>query len=157
MWKASNGRICQRNYVDQHVDDKLQQLQFAPAPCATTAPLYGACTSTYWHPAHASGNQSVWDDRPDKRAQLINTLLNRPEHAKFWALKLGRSVALSVKQIGAQRAQVSSLDRGRSGPQYAVRQFASSLLTASGSTMINPPANFYRTSANRDDAVETSA
>ncbi len=34
-------------------------------------------------------------------------------------------------------------------------QFAKALITASGSTMSNPPANFYRTATDTNDCVET--
>ena len=150
----------QRNYVDRHVDDKLQQLQFAPAPLCDDGTFVRRVYLDVIGilPTLQETEAFLQDDRPDKRAQLINTLLNRPEHAKFWALKWGDLLRLSVKQIGAPSVhKYHRWIEGALGRNMPYDQFASSLLTASGSTMINPPANFYRTSANRDDAVETSA
>lgn len=150
----------QRNYVDRHVDDKLQQLQFAPAPLCDDGTFVRRVYLDVIGilPTLQETEAFLQDDRPDKRAQLINTLLNRPEHAKFWALKWGDLLRLSVKQIGAPSVhKYHRWIEGALGRNMPYDQFATSLLTASGSTMINPAANFYRTSANRDDAVETSA
>lgn len=150
----------QRNYVDRHVDDKLQQLQFAPAPLCDDGTFVRRVYLDVIGilPTLQETEAFLQDDRPDKRAQLIDTLLNRPEHAKFWALKWGDLLRLSVKQIGAPSVhKYHRWIEGALGRNMPYDQFAFSLLTASGSTMINPPANFYRTSADRDDAVETSA
>ncbi|MBR90201.1 MAG: hypothetical protein CMO66_02870 [Verrucomicrobiales bacterium] len=152
--------VPQKNYVDRHVDTKLRQLQFAPA---------GLCDDgTFVRRVHldligtlptiAETDAFVADPRPNKRAQLIDTLLNRPAHAKFWALKWGDLLRLSVKQIGAPSVhKYHRWIEGALAANMPYDRFATALLTARGSTLRNPPANFFRTAANRDDAVETSA
>lgn len=152
--------LPQRNYVDRHIDDKLRQLQFAPAPMCDNATFVRRVYLDVIGilPTIKEVEAFLQDKRPDKRAQLVDTLLNRPEHAQFWALKWGDLLRLSVKQIGAPSVhKYHRWIEGALGRNMPYDQFATSLLTASGSTMINPAANFYRTSANRDDAVETSA
>ena len=152
--------LPQRNYVDRHIDDKLQQLQFAPAPSSDDATfirrVHLDVIGTL--PTIKETTAFVNDPATDKRAKLIEHLLNRPEHAQFWALKWGDLLRLSVKQIGAPSVhKYHRWIEGALGRNMPYDQFARLLLTASGSTLINPPANFYRTSANRDDAVETAA
>src|SRR5439155_8628258 len=87
-----------------------------------------------------------------KRAQLIDQLLERPEFADFWALKwadLLRVEAHSLDQKGVQNfhhwirqsiAENKPLDR-----------FVRELITARGSTYSDPAANYYR--PNRDAAT----
>ena len=152
--------VPQKNYVDGHVDVKLRQLQFAPA---------GLCDDgTFVRRVHldligtlptiAETEAFIADKQPDKRVRLIDALLNRPEHAKFWALKWGDLLRLSVKQIGAPSVhKYHRWIESAIASNMPYDRFATSLLTARGSTLLNPPANFFRTAANRDDAVETSA
>ena len=152
--------VPQKNYVDGHVDVKLRQLQFAPA---------GLCEDgTFVRRVHldligtlptiAETEAFIADKQPDKRVRLIDALLNRPEHAKFWALKWGDLLRLSVKQIGAPSVhKYHRWIESAIASNMPYDRFATSLLTARGSTLLNPPANFFRTAANRDDAVETSA
>ena len=109
-------------------------------------------------PTIAETEAFIADKQPDKRARLIDALLNRPEHAKFWALKWGDLLRLSVKQIGAPSVhKYHRWIESAIASNMPYDRFATSLLTARGSTLLNPPANFFRTAANRDDAVETSA
>ena len=85
------------------MDVKLRQLQFAPAGLCDDGTfvrrVHLDLVGTL--PAIAEAEAFIADARSDKRARLIDTLLNRPEHAKFWALKWGDLLRLSVKQIGA--------------------------------------------------------
>ncbi|HIA17879.1 MAG TPA: DUF1549 domain-containing protein, partial [Planctomycetaceae bacterium] len=98
----------------------------------------------------------VKESAENKRAKLIDQLLDRPEHAKFWALKWGDLLRLTSSQVGSDgvykyyRWLEKSL---RDNMPYD--QFARELLTASGSTLNNPPANFYRTAGDTNDCVET--
>jgi len=152
--------LPQQNYVDRHIDDKLQQLQFAPAPLSDDATFIRRVHLDVIGTLPTIKETTVFVNDPatDKRAKLIEHLLNRPEHAQFWALKWGDLLRLSVKQIGAPSVhKYHRWIEGALGRNMPYDQFARLLLTASGSTLINPPANFYRTSANRDDAVETAA
>jgi hypothetical protein len=93
---------------------------------------------------------------PDKRQLLIDSLLNRPEHAKFWALKWGDLLRLTSKNVGNE-----AVYKYHRWVEQALQEnmpydeFARLLLTASGSTLDNPPANFYRTANDTNDCVET--
>ena len=86
----------------------------------------------------------------------MTTCWNVPEFAKFWALKWGDVLRMTSKQVGGdgvykyhrwvERAVASNMPYD---------EFARHLLTASGSTLTNPPANFYRTAGDTNDCVET--
>ncbi|MEO2024021.1 MAG: DUF1549 and DUF1553 domain-containing protein, partial [Pirellulaceae bacterium] len=150
--------VPRNNYVDQHVHAKLKQLKYLPSEICSDEEfirrLYldviGLLPSTEELQAFAQ------DPAADKRAKLIDQLLERPEHAKFWALKWGDLLRLTSSQVGGDGVYkyYRWLERTlRENMPYD--QFARELLTATGSTMNNPPANFYRTAGDTNDCVET--
>jgi len=148
------------NYIDARVAEKLQQLKFVPADRCTDGEflrrvrldLVGTL------PDPAATLHFLSDSSPDKRDRLIDRLLESPEYAKFWTLKWGDLLRLSERQVGKagarkyhrwiEQAVASNMPYDR---------FSLALLTASGSTFLNPPANYFRTTADANDAMETSA
>lgn len=146
------------NYIDEAVDAKLQQLKFLPSAVCTDEEFIRRVYLDVIGllPTVEEAQQFLADDSSDKRAKLIDRLLDRPEFAKFWTLKWGDLLRLTSKQVGGdgvykyhrwvERAIEANLPYD---------QFARELLTARGSTHLNPPANFYRTAADTNDCVET--
>jgi Protein of unknown function (DUF1549)/Protein of unknown function (DUF1553) len=146
------------NYVDELVYEKLKSAQYLPADICSDAEflrrvhldLIGVL------PTVDETRSFLGDAGPDKRARLVDSLLERPEYAKFWALKWGDLLKLTGKLVGNEavlkyyRWIEESL---RNDMPYD--QFARQLLTASGSTLSNPPANFYRTATDMNECVET--
>jgi hypothetical protein len=95
---------------------------------------------------------------PDKRARLIDALLDRPEYADFWTLKWSDVLRSSRKAIQVKGVYVfqhwlrEHLERNT--PFDAVVR---ELITADGSTFANPPANFYRIARDPQNLAETTA
>ncbi len=148
------------NYIDELVDRKLQLLQLAPSPLATDDEF---CRRVHLDvlgvlPTPEESAAFVADASPDKRSKLIDRLLERPEYASFWALKWGDLLRLNNKQLTAagvpkfHRWLVSTL---RDNMPYD--QFVRELLTSTGSTFANPPANYFRAAADTNDCTETTA
>ncbi len=94
------------------------------------------------------------DPAPDKRAALVDRLLDRPEFADYWAMKW--SDALRVKaefpiNLWPNGAMVyHRWIRESFRVNKPINQFARELLLGSGSNFRNPPANFYRASQSRN-------
>lgn len=88
------------------------------------------------------------DSRPDKRARLIDTLLDRDEYAAYWGLKWGDLLRIKAEfPSNLWPNAVQTYDRWvresvRLNKPYD--QFVRELLTSSGSNFRSPPANFYR-------------
>ena len=146
------------NYIDVLVNAKLKQLQYLPAPTCTDAVflrrVYMDVIGVL--PTIEETNAFLADTAADKRAKLIDMLLERDEYPKFWALKWGDLLRMTSKLVGPDgvykyhRWLESSI---RSNMRYD--EFARELLSASGSTLSNPAANFYRTSSDMNECVET--
>lgn len=88
------------------------------------------------------------DERGDKRARLIDTLLERDEYADYWAMKW--CDLLRVKAEFPINLWPNAVQAYHRWIRDAMRQnrpydaFARDLLTASGSNFREPPVNFYR-------------
>jgi hypothetical protein len=146
------------NYIDELVAAKLRQLQYLPAGvCSDDEFLRRVYLDVIGQlPTLSETKEFLADAGSDKRAKLIDKLLERPEHARFFALKWGDLLRLTNSQIGnsgvfkyhrwVERAFESNLPYD---------QFARELISASGSTLDNPAANFYRTSTDTQDSVES--
>ncbi len=147
-----------QNYIDEHVDAKLQSLRYLPSDVASDDEfLRRVYLDVIGIPPTVEEAQAfLADTAPDKRARLIDALLERPEYAKFWALKWGDVLRLTAGQVGGEGVHkyYRWLERAVAD-NMPYDQFARELLTATGSTLSNPPANFYRTSNDEFDCVET--
>lgn len=146
------------NYVDDLVYGKLRSMQYLPADiCSDSEFLRRVHLDLIGVLPSVEETRSFLEDaNPDKRARLIDALLERPEYAKFWALKWGDLLKLTSKLVGNDAVYKYYRwieDSLRSDLPYD--RFAEQLITASGSTLANPPANFYRTSTDMNECVET--
>ena len=148
----------ENNYVDTHVYSKLRQLQFLPARACTDGEFVRRVHLDVIGivPPADVVVRFLADESPDKRAELIESLLERPEYAKFWALKWGDLLRMTSGQVGSSGVHKYHRWVNRAiDSNMAYDDFARELLTASGSTFDNPPANFYRTASDMNECVET--
>jgi hypothetical protein len=148
------------SYVDQKIDQKLKQLQYLPAQLCSDETfvrrvyldVLGAL------PTIQEADQFLADKAADKRKQLIDDLLSRPEFALFWAQKWGDLLRVSRKQIGLNSVfKYSQWIQSAVASNMPYDQFARDILTVSGSTITSPAGNFYRTSGDTLDAMESTA
>lgn len=104
----------------------------------------------------------VSDTRPDKRAQLVDRLLERPEYASYFAQRWADILQNRGRGYGTSRQRAgttlfSSWIRDCLAENVAFDQFATAILTASGSQATNPPAVWYRTVRTTENYVESVA
>ncbi len=137
----------ENNYVDRHVFAKLKSLQMLPAPvCSDDVFLRRAFLDVLGIlPTAAETRSFLQDQRPFKRAALIDGLLERPEFADFWALKWSDVLHNEEKALDAKGVQVfHRWIRQCIADKKPLNEFARELVAARGSTYRQPPANFYR-------------
>jgi len=103
----------------------------------------------------------VADTTPDKRARLIDALLQRDEFADYWALKwcdllrVKAEFPINLWPNAVQAYHRWIHDAVRDGMPYD--QFVRQLLTSSGSNFRVPPVNFYRAVQGRDPTAIAAA
>ena len=148
------------NEIDIHVQAKLKKLKFLPASqCKDNEFVRRVFLDTIGIlPSQVEADAFIADDSANKRAVLIDELLERHEFARFWAQKWGDLLRVSTKLIGT--ASTHKFNRWLehsvlSNQPYDA--FARDILLATGSTRQYPAGNFYRSAGDTSDAMETAA
>lgn len=135
------------NFIDRHVDRKLKRMKVQPAPvCDDVTFVRRAYLDLAGRiPTREEAGSFLSDPSPDRRDRLIDRLLGSPEFAMkqalYWAdlLRVDERMLddTGVAAFHGWIREWMALDRPVSG-------FVHAILTATGSTYRNPPANFYR-------------
>src|SRR5207245_2672504 len=81
--------ITEANYIDHHLFAKLQALRMLPSPLSADSVFLRRAylDALGVVPTVQEAKEFLADTRSDKRSRLIDTLLQRPEFADYWALK----------------------------------------------------------------------
>src|SRR5205814_3025465 len=96
------------------------------------------------------------DTHSDKRARLIDALLERPEFADFWALKWSDVLRNEEKTLDRKGVQAfHHWIRQSIADNKPLNEFAREIIAARGDTYSVPAANFYR--ALRDPQARAEA
>ena len=146
------------NYIDELVNVKLKQIQYLPSEtCSDSEFLRRVYLDVIGIlPTVQESKDFLADTSDGKRAALVDQLLEREEYAKFWALKWGDLLKMTSQLVGKEGVHKYHRwveEAFRTNMPYD--KFAKQLLSADGSTLSNPPANFYRTATSMNDCVET--
>jgi hypothetical protein len=148
------------NYVDKHVFAKLKMLSIPPSDvCADQEFVRRAYLDLCGIlPTGEEVKRFLADSAKDKRAKLIDALLERDEYADFWTLKWADVLRNSRKTVQVKGAHVyQDWLHERIARNVPFNQLVRELLTASGSTFANPAANYYRVSADPTNLAESTA
>lgn len=148
------------NLLDDHVSAKLKRLQIAPAELSSDYEfirrVYLDCRGTL--PTRAQVEAFAQNTSPEKRNVLIDELLAGPEFAERMAQHWADLLRVKAGRLGAPAAHklhrwlVEAMERN-----MPYDQLVRTLLTAEGSTLTNPPANFFRSAADTNDCAEATA
>ena len=138
--------VAPANFIDEHVFAKLQALEIPPSePCDDAAFLRRAYLDIIGLiPTAAEARQFLGDQSPDKRAKLVDALLQRPEYADYWGLYWGDHLS-NTKQLLYNKGPYTFTrwlhDAFRSNVPYD--QFARRLLTSTGDMYDSPATSYF--------------
>jgi len=148
------------NAVDRHVFAKQRELQLLPTELAGDETflrrVYLDVTGSL--PTADEARRFLDSTAPDKRARLIDELLERDDYASFWALKwadLMRGSDVTISRRGVHSFHRYLIDRFRHDKPFD--EFARETLTSLGNTLHKPGANFHRIARTPDEAAEAAA
>jgi hypothetical protein len=148
------------NVIDRTVVSKLNRMRISPSePCTDAEFVRRAYLDSIGVlPTPAEAKAFLGDTSPDRRARLVDRLLDRPEYADFWALKLADVLRANGRLIQAKGANVyTRWIRANLERNVPMDEFVRELLTAEGSAFSNPAANYYRISRDPESSVEATA
>ncbi len=140
-------RPLENNFIDQHVWNKLEKLGIAPSELCNDSTfmrrVYLDTIGTL--PTAEEARKFIESKAADKRAKLIDQLLERPEYADFWAMQWSDLLRVDRDAITAQGAIAMT--------RWLRRQFAENrpydemvkeIILAEGSTASESPTAFYK-------------
>lgn len=139
------------NFIDEQVFGKLRTLRMNPSEVCTDADFLRRAYLDLLGVPPTAGTARAFaaDTSPDKRARLIDRLLERGEFVDFWTLKWADLLKIEERQLDAKGMRVFyDWIHDSIASSKPLDQFARELIAARGSTYENPPANWWR--ANRD-------
>jgi hypothetical protein len=148
----------ENNFIDRLVFAKLKKLHILPSESASDAEylrrVYLDVIGTLPTPAEA--RRFLADKRADRRARLVDDLLERPEFADYWALKWADSLRVDSQALGNKRAYAFyRWIRDSFAANKPLDQFARELVTAEGPLNEVGPAAFYKVVSRPGDAAST--
>ena len=150
----------ENNYIDKHAFAKLKLLDIQPSELCSDQEFIRRATMDLNGvlPTPEETKKFLDNKDPQKRAKLVDELLERPEYADLWTLKWAdvfRSSRKTIQQKGTHVFQKWLHDHiDKNTPLNAVIH---DVITASGSTFANPPANYYRIAKEPTALAETTA
>ena len=143
------------NYIDRAVNERLHKLRILPSGLCTDEEYVRRVTIDVvgLYPTPAEVRAFLADARPDKRAQLVEALLQRKEFTELWVMKWAELLQIR-----------SGINQGNNAPPFyknallyynwladriganvPIDRIVVDLLSASGGTVSNPPVNYYQT------------
>ncbi|HEY7510012.1 MAG TPA: DUF1549 and DUF1553 domain-containing protein [Vicinamibacteria bacterium] len=134
------------NFIDDLVLAKLQQLHLAPSAQATDAEFIRRAylDAAGILPTVEERARFLADAAPDKRARLVDALLERPEFVDYWAYKWSDVLLVSTRKLNRKGAQAFyGWIRASVQANQPWDAFARELTTASGRSDEQGAVNYF--------------
>ena len=139
-------RAPRANFIDALVLAKLEELNIEPSPLTSDAAFLRRAylDAAGILPTPDEVRSFVADTRADKRARVIDALLERSEFVDYWAYKWSDLLLVSSRRL-ASNAMWSYYNwiRESVASNKPWDRMAREIVTASGNTLANGAANYY--------------
>ena len=136
------------NYIDELIADKLQKLRILPSGlCADEEFLRRATIDIIGLlPTEEEYAEFLADPSDDKRARLIDRLLDRKEFSEIWAMKWAQLLMVKSDQNVSYKAAFlySSWLTNQLASNRPIHSIVRELLACSGGVFNEPATNFYQ-------------
>ncbi len=157
---ANYPKLPEFNFIDAHVHRKLQKLNIVPSEPADDATflrrVYLDVIGTL--PTADEARGFLIDKSSDKRARLVDGLLQRPEFSDYWALKWADLLRVDRQALGHKRAYAFyRWIRDSFAQNKPLDQFTRELILAEGPLDEVGQAIFYKVVRKPGDEASTVA
>jgi hypothetical protein len=133
--------------IDEKVRANFEKLRITPAEVASDSVfLRRVFLDTLGIiPTAQEASDFLANASPEKRAKLIDTLLERPEFATYWAQKWSDLLRNEEKSLDSKGVQLySRWIKNWIAEDKPLNEFAREIVKGRGSSYDNPAASFYR-------------
>ncbi|PQO44927.1 cell surface protein [Blastopirellula marina] len=135
------------NYIDELVGAKLHKLRIVPSEVCSDEEYIRRATVdiTGKLPTEEEYREFMADNSDNKRAKLVDRLLERKEFSEIWAMRWAELLMIKSTNTVSQKSAFlyySWLTEQISN-DVPLDQMVREVLTASGGTFSNPPSNYY--------------
>jgi hypothetical protein len=152
-------KLPEHNFIDTLVHARLRKLQILPSDlCDDATFLRRACLDiTGTLPTPDEARQFLADRHSDKRARLVDRLLERPEFADYQAMLWADLLRVERTALGNRQARAyHRWIRQSIADGVPFDRLARSIVTAEGPLSENPQAGFYKAVANKPGEAANS-
>ncbi len=157
--------ISTNNFIDDFVTTKLKKLNVRPSELSSDSEFIRRIylDTVGKLPTSDEVKEFLDDSKPDKRARLIDTLMDTNEWGNLRTLKMADMLRVHPRQLGngefgdrgATLFHEFIHDSVKENKPYD--QFVNQILTATGSTYQYGPTNYYRIERQPSGRAETTA
>ena len=148
--KYERPTLPSNNYIDNLVHDKLHKLRMTPSGLCSdevfVRRLYLDITGLL--PTVEESTAFLKDSTPDKRAKLIDQLLEKKEFTELWVMKFSELLQIQTddNQGMSYKATLRYFNwlKDRIANNVPMDQIVKDLITSSGGTFTHPATNFYQ-------------
>jgi hypothetical protein len=141
------------NYIDQLVANKLEKLRIPPSGLCTDEEFIRRASIDIIGklPEFADVETFVADQSTDKRAKLIDSLLDRKEFSEIWAKKWAEILMIKSNLDVSYKAAFlyNKWLTNKIASNEPIDKIVQELLTSSGGVFDNPATNFYEVERDR--------
>jgi hypothetical protein len=143
-------KIGERNFVDELVDAKLRALRMTPSEaCDDETFLRRVYVDIIGLlPTSDDVMKFLADKSADKRERKVDELLGRKEFVDIWALKWSELLQIRTEQNnnGGYKASLGYYNwlHDQLQNNVPINEIARQIISATGSTLENPAANYYQ-------------
>ena len=149
-----------KSFIDDLVLKKLESLHIPPSPSCDDAEFIRRAylDAAGILPTPDETQKYLADPAPDKRAKLIDALLERPEFVDYWAHKWSDLLLISTRRLPQEDVWAFYEDVRKSvADDEPWDRFARDVVTAGGSTLDNGDANYFVIHKDVSDLTEATA
>ena len=146
------------NFVDALVDAKLEKLNIVPAQvCSDSDFLRRAHLDIIGTlPTAIEARRFLSSTDADRRAKLVDSLLQRSEFADYWALKWADLLRVDRLKLGHKQAyEYYRWIRDSFAANKPMNEFAAEVLTSNGPLSDAPSGHLFKVVANPGDLAST--
>jgi hypothetical protein len=148
------------NFIDDQVLKKLQALHIAPSPTCGDGEFIRRANldAAGILPTPEEVKKFLADPAPDKRAKLIDALLERPEFIDYWAYKWSDLLLVSTRKLPQSDTWAFyQFIRQSVADNKPWDKFARDVLTSTGNTLENGAANYFVLHKDVTDLTESTS